>query len=84
MTYEIAMGYMKEIQKRGSILGLNPVRSLLNRLQNPQNALSVIHVAGTNERVVFARVWNRCIFQSKRESEDIFHLRYIAIWRDFR
>lgn len=48
MTYESAMDYMREVQKRGSILGLEPVKELLNRLGNPQNKLKVIHIAGTN------------------------------------
>lgn len=48
MTYDEAMNYMNEIGKRGSIFGLEPVTELLRRLGNPQEQLSVIHVAGTN------------------------------------
>ncbi|MGN0438701.1 MAG: bifunctional folylpolyglutamate synthase/dihydrofolate synthase [Lachnospiraceae bacterium] len=48
MTFENAMSHMEEIQKKGSILGLGPVKELLNRLGNPQNNEKVIHVAGTN------------------------------------
>ncbi len=48
MTYEDAAGYMNELQKKGSILGLLPVTDLLERIGNPQDRLSVIHVAGTN------------------------------------
>lgn len=48
MNYEEAMDYMKNVQKRGSILGLEPVKMLLERLDNPQEKLKVIHVAGTN------------------------------------
>lgn len=48
MTYREAMGYMEQIQKRGSVLGLSAVKNLLERLHNPQEQLSVIHVAGTN------------------------------------
>lgn len=48
MTYEEAMAYMEQMGKRGSILGLMPIRHLLERLQNPQEHLRVIHVAGTN------------------------------------
>lgn len=35
-------------QKFGSVLGLDRIRELLRRLDNPQETLSVIHVAGTN------------------------------------
>lgn len=48
MTYNEAMQYMEQVQKKGSILGLGPVKMLLERLGNPQDKLSVIHVAGTN------------------------------------
>lgn len=48
MTYNEAMQYMEQVQKKGSILGLGPVKMLLERLENPQDKLAVIHVAGTN------------------------------------
>lgn len=48
MTYNEAVQYMEQVQKRGSVLGLEPVREMLQRLQNPQDKLPVIHVAGTN------------------------------------
>ncbi len=48
MTYNEAMQYMEQVQKKGSILGLGPVKMLLERLGNPQDKLQVIHVAGTN------------------------------------
>ena len=48
MTYEEAMAYMEQMGKKGSILGLKPIRHLLERLKNPQERLQVIHVAGTN------------------------------------
>ena len=48
MTYNEAMQYMEQVQKKGSILGLGPVKMLLARLGNPQDKLPVIHVAGTN------------------------------------
>ncbi len=48
MTYNEAIQYMERVQKKGSILGLGPVKMLLERLGNPQDQLSVIHVAGTN------------------------------------
>lgn len=48
MIYEEAIRYIKEVQKKGSILGLEPVKKLLNYVENPQDQLKVIHVAGTN------------------------------------
>ncbi len=48
MTYQEAILYMEQVQKRGSVLGLGPIRTLLEYLGNPQEQLLVIHVAGTN------------------------------------
>ncbi len=48
MTYNESVAYMEQVQKKGSILGLEPVKRLLERLGNPQEKLAVIHVAGTN------------------------------------
>lgn len=36
------------VNKLGSILGLNTIKELLKRLGNPQNELKVVHIAGTN------------------------------------
>ncbi len=48
MQYDEALNYISEIQKRGSVLGLDAIRILLDHLGNPQDQLKVIHVAGTN------------------------------------
>ncbi|MBE5925306.1 MAG: bifunctional folylpolyglutamate synthase/dihydrofolate synthase [Lachnospiraceae bacterium] len=48
MTYNEAMEYINNVGKKGSILGLEPITQLLLRLGNPQDRLSIIHVAGTN------------------------------------
>lgn len=40
--------YIREIQKFGSILGLESIRELMKELEEVQDELSVIHVAGTN------------------------------------
>lgn len=48
MDYRQARAYIDEINSYGSVLGLDNVKELLERLGNPQEDLSVIHVAGTN------------------------------------
>ena len=48
MTYREAIDYINAIGQKGSILGLGPVTELLARLNNPQEKLNIIHVAGTN------------------------------------
>ena len=46
--YNRAMEFMDEVGQIGSRLGLESMRLLLQELSNPQDKLSVIHVAGTN------------------------------------
>lgn len=48
MNYEESMKYIHSIMWRGSKLGLSRMRELLGKLQNPQNKLEFIHIAGTN------------------------------------
>lgn len=43
-----AEDYIKEIQKSGSILGLESIRELMKELGDVQNQLSIVHIAGTN------------------------------------
>lgn len=48
MTYDEAMNFIKEAEKRGSIPGLKSITELMSVLDNPQDRLKIIHVAGTN------------------------------------
>lgn len=48
MTYQSAMEYMKKCETYGSVLGLTQIRELLRRIGDPQDALPVVHIAGTN------------------------------------
>ena len=43
MNYSEAREYLKNVNKLGSILGLNTIKELLKRLGNPQNELKVVH-----------------------------------------
>ncbi|MDY2628274.1 MAG: folylpolyglutamate synthase/dihydrofolate synthase family protein [Lachnospiraceae bacterium] len=48
MTYEEAKEYLAEISHSGIVLGLDTMRELLARLDNPQEKLKFVHIAGTN------------------------------------
>lgn len=48
MTKDEAWKYIEEINKAGSVLGLESMIELLERLDNPQEKLKVVHIAGTN------------------------------------
>lgn len=48
MTYHDALAYIHHVTWRGSRLGLERTRELLERMGNPQSKLKFVHVAGTN------------------------------------
>ncbi len=48
MDYQESITYLKRCSALGSKPGLDTVRELLKRLENPQNSLRIIHLAGTN------------------------------------
>lgn len=57
MDYAMAMNYINEKNKLGSVPGLVNVKELLRRLDNPQNKLKCLQIAGTNGKgSVFAFV----------------------------
>ncbi len=48
MNYKESMDYMNLVSQYGSVLGLENTKELLRRLDNPQDKLRFVHVAGTN------------------------------------
>ena len=48
MKYQEAMKYITEVGNFGSNYGLERTYKLLELLDNPQDKLKIIHVAGTN------------------------------------
>ncbi len=48
LTYETAISKIKKIQNLGSKPGLERIKKLLSLINNPQNNLKYIHIAGTN------------------------------------
>lgn len=46
--YELAIEYIASLKSVGIVPGLERIKELLRRFDNPQDKLSVIHVAGTN------------------------------------
>ena len=53
MNYTEAKEYLRTASERGSILGLERVKELLRLMGDPQEKVSVIHVAGTNGKGSF-------------------------------
>lgn len=48
MNYKEAVEYIEEVQIYGSVLGLENIKALCGKLDNPQKELKFIHIAGTN------------------------------------
>lgn len=47
-TYQEAREFIQNKMSLGSVLGLENIKELLRRMDNPQNHLKFVHVAGTN------------------------------------
>ncbi len=48
MTYEEARAFLEDCSQYSGELTLEPLKELLDRLDNPQNELRFVHIAGTN------------------------------------
>ena len=48
MNYREAMEYVEELRPLGSVMGLETMRQLCERLGDPQEQLQFVHIAGTN------------------------------------
>lgn len=48
MTYESALKYIDSLKACGIIPGLDSIRRLCGKLDNPQDSLKFVHIAGTN------------------------------------
>lgn len=48
MNYREAREYLNEINKYGSVLGLESITRLLKELGEPHKELNIVHIAGTN------------------------------------
>lgn len=48
MNYRESRAYIEDAAQYGSVLGLDNMREMMQRLGNPQDSVSFVHVAGTN------------------------------------
>ena len=48
MNYTEAREYLNNVSASGIILGLDSIRALMEELDNPQDNLRIVHIAGTN------------------------------------
>ena len=52
MKFTEALGYMKKAAERGSVLGLSRITELLRLMDNPQDKVKTVHIAGTNGKAL--------------------------------
>lgn len=48
MNFKQTLAYMESIKNYGIVPGLSTIKKLCERLGNPQDKLSFVHIAGTN------------------------------------
>ncbi len=48
MNYKETREYLEKVKLLGSVLGLNSIKELLKKLNNPEKNLKVVHITGTN------------------------------------
>ena len=53
MNYCEALDFIHSVSWKGSVLGLERISELCEKLGNPQNSLRFVHVAGTNGKGSF-------------------------------
>ncbi len=64
MNYQEALQYIHSICWRGSRPGLSRTEELLQKLQNPQDSLKFIHVAGTNGKGSFCSMLSSVLIEA--------------------
>ena len=64
MIFSEAMEFIHAESWRGSQLGLERMRELMNRLGNPQNELRFVHIAGTNGKGSVCAMLSEILFRA--------------------
>ncbi len=64
MTYEEALNLISKKQSLGIKPGLSLIKSLLNKLDNPQDKIKIIHIAGTNGKGTVASTIASALMQN--------------------
>lgn len=64
MTYEEAVAYIENIPKFTKKNDLANTRELMRRLKNPENAFSIVHVAGTNGKGSVCAMLHRALLSA--------------------
>ena len=64
MTVNEAIDYIHSFSKFGKKSGLDNIRLLLNEMDNPQNDLKFVHIAGTNGKGSIANYISSALIES--------------------
>lgn len=82
MTYDKARDFVESTKQYGSILGLTNIRNLMAELDDVQDELHIIHVAGTNGKGSTSTMITSALMEAGRHvgrysSPAVFHYREI-------
>ncbi len=58
-----ALLFLEKSKKKGSVLGLSRIYELLERLDNPQDKIKVIHISGTNGKGSFSSMLSEILIK---------------------
>ncbi len=67
MNYDNALNLILQKQSLGIKPGLTRIYELLNKMDNPQNKLNIIHIAGTNGKGTTAAALSNALIKSGRK-----------------
>ncbi len=81
MTEQQALNYIHSLNRFGIKPGLDRITALLKKLGNPQNELSVIHIAGTNGKGSTATAINN-IMQAAGKKTGLFISPYVLDFKE--
>lgn len=84
MNYTEAREYLNNVSASGIILGLDSIRALMEELDNPQDDLRIVHIAGTNGRAPSFPTQRTSSWMRDTEWAATAPLPSSAIWNAFR
>jgi len=81
MNYEETISYIHSAPKISKILGNDALRKVLSILNNPQDKLKFVHIAGTNGKGSTAAMINSALYKSKIKT-GLFTSPYLEVFNE--
>ena len=84
MNYTEAREYLDNVSASGIILGLDSIRALMEELDNPQDDLRIVHIAGTNGKGSILSYTKNILMDARYRVAATAPLPSSAIWNRFQ